>query len=95
MKSRLINVRLDGEHLRKARALRERGIVLSDLMRDAIDSTFEVVMGAEQPGNVQRMITEIFERYPDPEDLPPRDYDVHDREAAREAIRRKMSRRPQ
>jgi hypothetical protein len=32
----------------------------------------------------------IFEEYPDPPDLPPRDYDVHDRREARRAVRRRL-----
>ena len=37
MTSRLVNVRLDEERLRKAQTLRESGVALSDLVREAID----------------------------------------------------------
>ena len=40
MSSRLVNVRLDAERLRKARKLRERGVRLSDVVREAIDKRF-------------------------------------------------------
>jgi len=93
MKSRLINVRLDDEHLRKVRVLRHKGVVLSDLVREAIDSKFRAVAEIEQPRDVKRMIDRLFEQYPDPVDLPPRAYDVHDRRAARAAIKRKLSRK--
>lgn len=94
MKSRLVNVRLDEERYRKVRALRNKGVVLSDLMREAIDAKYEASSEAERPRDVGRMIEALFERYPDPLGLPPREYDVHDRHAARAAVRRKLSRTP-
>jgi hypothetical protein len=36
------------------------------------------------------VVERIFEEYPDPVGLPTRDYDVHDRRAARNAIVRKL-----
>jgi hypothetical protein len=39
---------------------------------------------------VKTLIRKMFEQYPDPAGLPPRDYDVHDRGAARRAILRKL-----
>ena len=39
---------------------------------------------------VRTIVRRIFEQYPDPADLPPRDYYVHDRRAARVAILRKL-----
>lgn len=92
MKNRLVNVRLDEERYRKVRALRDKGVALSDLMREAIDAKYEASAAAELPRDVGRMIEALFERYPDPPDLPPREYDVHDRRAARAAVRRKLSR---
>ena len=89
MNSHLINVRLDAERLRKARALRERGVRLSDVVREAIDERF-VRLRSEQPPDVKTLIRRIFEQYPDPAGLPPRDYDVHDRGAACDAILRKL-----
>ena len=35
----------------------------------------------------------ILERHPDPPDLPPRDYDVHDRSQTQRAIAKRLSRR--
>lgn len=93
MKSRLINVRLDEDRLRKVRRLRHEGVVLSDLVREAIDSKFESVVSGGQTRNVKRLIQRLFELYPDPLDLPPRTYDVHERRAARAAIQRKLSRK--
>lgn len=87
---RLVNVRLDKDRVRKAAMLRERGVSLSDVMREAIDQRFESLDWSEPERDVKAVVQRIFERYPDPPDLPPRDYDVHDRRAARTAIRRKL-----
>ncbi len=90
MSSQLINVRLDAERARKARTLRERGIRLSDVVREAIDERF-LRLRSEPRADVKTLIERIFEKYPDgPGGLPPRDYDVHDAEAARRSIRRKL-----
>jgi hypothetical protein len=85
MSSRLVNVRLDAERLRKAQTLRERGVALSDVVREAIDERFLALRSESQP-DVHAILQRMFEQYPDPPDLPARDYDVHDRRAARRAI---------
>jgi hypothetical protein len=90
--SRLVNVRLDADRLRKAQTLRERGVALSDVVRDAIDERFAALRRSETPSEVRTIVQRIFEQYPDPPDLPPRDYDVRDRRAARVATLRKLRR---
>jgi len=87
MSSHLLNVRLDPERLRKAQVLRECGINLSDVVREAIDEKF---LRLRSRPDAKSLIRRIFEQYPDPAGLPPRDYDVHDRDAARQAIIRKL-----
>ena len=92
MSSRLVNVRLDAERLRKARTLREQGVTLSAVVREAIDERFAALRPSELPRDTKSTMRRIFEQYPDPPDLPPRDYDVRDRRAARTAILRKLRR---
>jgi hypothetical protein len=92
MSSRLVNVRLDEERVRKAQALRERGVALSDVVREAIDERFAAIGRSDSPPDVRAIVREIFDRYPDPPGLAPRDYDIHDRRAARAAILRKLRR---
>jgi hypothetical protein len=92
MESRLVNVRLDEERLRKARTLRESGVTLSDVVREAIDARYEALRESGSPREVKVIVRRIFERFPDPPDLPPRAYDVHDRKAARAAIANKVRR---
>ena len=92
MKSRLVNVRLDAARLRKALALRERGVALSDVVREAIDQRYGELQTASR-SDMQAVIRRVFEEHPDPPGLPDRTYDVHDRAAARRAIVRTMTRR--
>ena len=89
--TRLVNVRLDPGRIRKAQMLRERGITLSDVLRQAIDERFEAQQ-RDMGARTSSVVRSILEQYPDPPDLPPRDYDVHDRRAARAAIRRSLAR---
>jgi hypothetical protein len=90
MSSKLVNVRLDAERLRKTVVLRERGLPLSDVVRDAIDERFAALGSADAPRDARAIVAQILEAYPDPPDLPRRLYDVHDRKAARRAIQRKL-----
>jgi hypothetical protein len=92
MRSRLINVRLDEDRLRKAQTLRESGVTLSDVVREAIDERFAALHRSDSPRDVRTTVKRIFEEFPDPPDLASRDYEVHDRRAARVAIVRKLRR---
>src|SRR6202011_845098 len=49
MSSRLVNVRLDEERVRKAQTLREHGVALSDVVREAIDERFAALRQSESP----------------------------------------------
>jgi hypothetical protein len=93
MTTRLVNVRLDEERTRKARALRASGIAVSDLLRDAIDRRYEQVVRSPKGLDVSAIMGRIFEQHPDPPNLAPRRYDVHDRAAARRAILRRLRRK--
>jgi hypothetical protein len=93
MGSRLVNVRLDEERLWKARRLREDGLALSTLVREAIDERFDQVSRTKTSREIRDVINCTFNRYPDPAGIPPRTYDAHDRKAARDAINRKLRRR--
>ena len=92
MKRHLLNVRLDDNHARKARKLREGGVVLSELVRDVIDMEFARLEAVALPRDMKSVIDALFQRHPDPPELEPRDYDVHDRREARAAVQRKLTR---
>jgi hypothetical protein len=80
---------LTKQHIRKARKLGASGIPLSNLVRDVIDQQYARLVTSPKPRDVEVLIRQIYARFPDP-DLPSRDYDVHDRVAARRAIVRKL-----
>ena len=88
MSSRLVNVRLDADRLRKARILREGGVALSDVLREAIDERYGALRRTSTGVDATELVRSIFEEFPDPVTLPSRGYDVHDRKSARAAIRR-------
>jgi hypothetical protein len=90
MNARLLNVRLDGGRVRKVQYLRERGVSLSDVVRDAIDRHYDAVQASIAPANLRALVAGLFERFPDPPDQLKRDYDVHDARAARAAVRRRL-----
>jgi hypothetical protein len=88
--SRLVNVRLDDERLRKVQRLRARGIALSDVVREAIDERFLRLQSKSQP-DVPALVRRIFEQYPDPSELPARDDDIHDPRVLRDVVRRRLA----
>ena len=92
MSSRLVNVRLDEERLRKAHMLRDQGLTLSDVIREAIDERFDQLNRSRKVRDVRNIIRRIFEQHPDPAGLPPRAYNVYDRKAARTAIVERLRR---
>jgi hypothetical protein len=60
MGSRLVNVRLDEDRLRKARILREQGLALSDVIREAIDERFNHLNRSRKVRDVSTIIQRIF-----------------------------------
>lgn len=93
MSTRLVNVRLDEERLRKARALREKGITLSDLVRAAIDARYAQALASRGHRDVKEILARLDAEFPlTVTELPPRRYDVHDRPQAAAAIRKRLAR---
>ena len=93
MEKQLVNVRLDPERLRKVRKLRQSGIALSDLVREAVDQRYASLRASPEPGAVRRALAQILQRHPDdPAPVTPRGYDVADAQQARAAIRRSLRR---
>jgi hypothetical protein len=88
-----MNVRLDEDRLRKARKLRETGVALSDVVREAIDARFSALQQAMTARDAATVIDRIFDQYPDPADVPSRSYNVHDAAESRAAIQRRVKRR--
>lgn len=91
---RRVSIRLDEDHLRKAHILREQGLALSDVIREAIDERFDQLNRSRKVRDVRNIIQRIFEQHPDPAGLPPRTYNVRERKAARTAIVEKLRHSP-
>src|SRR5438093_2430666 len=59
MTTRLVNVRLDEQRLERARRLRAKGITLSDLVRDAIDRRYDLLVESSKDRNAEEIMNEI------------------------------------
>ena len=90
---RLINVRLDEERLRKAQQLREKGIVLSDVVREAIDARYDAMRKPADARDTDALLARVHERHPAPKGTRARGYSVHDAREARAAIRKRLKRK--
>ena len=88
---KLLNVRLNAEDAKIAAQLRRDGVEISTLVREAIRAEYErrhrKNRKTRKPSEIME---EIIARHPTPPGTPPRDYNVHDRHQAREAILRKL-----
>jgi hypothetical protein len=90
---RLLNVRLSGEDSMMVQALREQGVAISQLVRDAIRSEYNHRKQRAKPRDPREILDSIYAAYPEPPDLPPRGFDVHDRFAFRKAMAHHVGRR--
>jgi hypothetical protein len=87
----LLNVRLSPEDARRAAELREYGIQISDVVREAIRAEY-LRRRPGEPGHRRPslIVKEILEALPDPEDAPARGVDAADRHAVRRHIADKL-----
>jgi hypothetical protein len=84
----LLNVRLDADDARIAAELREGGVTLSALVRDALHAEYERrIARPKRTGKRSVVVAAILASLPDPEDLPPRRDDAASREALRRHVR--------
>lgn len=87
----LLNVRLGPDDARRAKALRDAGIPVSRIVREAIRSEYERRIapprGARRPS---RLVADILAELPDPPDLPPRSVASDDRRAVRRHVVEKL-----
>jgi len=91
----LLNVRLDPEDVRRAKALRKAGVPISGLVRDAIRAEYERrVAPAARGRRASRIVAEILASLPDPPDVAPRGFDLSDRLERRRHIASKLRKPP-
>jgi hypothetical protein len=83
----LLNVRLSPDDARRAAELREEGIQISDVVREAIRAEY-LRRRTRKPGRRRPslIVKEILEALPDPEGAAPRTVDATDRHAVRRHI---------
>ena len=90
-REKLINVRISTDEAAMAAQLREQGVELSELVREAIRSEY----GRRRrlrPGDVDALLDAIHTRHPDPAGSPADRPDIHDRRAFRDTVRRRLRR---
>ena len=91
---KLLNVRLGEDDARKVARLREAGVQISRLVREAIRAEHDRRLGRrEAPRHPAEIMAEIYAAYPDPPGLPARRVDLRDRKAVRRAVLAWMRRR--
>jgi hypothetical protein len=91
---KLLNVRLNPEDARMAEHLRRGGVAISAIVRDAIRAAYDrQVTGRRSGRRAKDIMADIYRQYPDPPNLPPREFDVHDRRSARRAILKRLQQR--
>jgi hypothetical protein len=90
---KLLNVRLNEEDAKIAVQLRRDGVEISTLVRQALRAEYSRRKnGKKDRRPASQILAEIYARHPTPPNEPERDYDVHDRHQARQAILRKLKR---
>jgi hypothetical protein len=89
----LVNVRLEAEDAQRVRALRDAGIALSTLVRDAIRSEYERRLGHDAKRRPSTVVHEILAALPDDADATsaPK-VDARDRRAVRAHIKKRLRR---
>ncbi len=87
----LLNVRLNADDARRATELRQTGVQISQVVRDAIRVEHERRIGRRRSRReTSTILAEIYAAHPDAPDAPRRGFDLRDRKAARRAILRKL-----
>jgi len=88
---KLLNVRLDEDDARKVARLRQAGVQISRVVREAIRAEHDRRRGT--PRRPAEIMAEIYAAHPDPPGLPARRVDLRDRKAVRRAVLARMRRR--
>jgi hypothetical protein len=87
----LISVRLTAEHARKAKALREDGTEISQLVRAAIDDAYAKRKRPPRTAKeIKAFMEALYAKYPDPPGYKSPGVDTTDRRAMGAYIREKI-----
>ncbi len=84
---KLLNVRLGDDDARRVAYLRQAGVQLSRVVREAIRAEYDRRASRQEPRRrPAQVMAEIYAAFPDPPDLPARRIDLRDRKAVRAAV---------
>jgi hypothetical protein len=91
---KLLTVRLRPEDAQRIAELRERGVKIADLVRDAIArESWPPVRKIKTAADAKRVLEEIYSKYPDPPGRRRVKLDLTDRKIVARAIRARLKRR--
>jgi hypothetical protein len=91
---KLLNVRLGPDDARMAAQLREAGIPISRIVRDALRAAHERHAAVRAPRRrPSQIMAQIYKDHPDPPGIRRRRRDLTDSEAVRRVIRQRLRRR--
>ena len=89
----LVNVRLEVEDAQRVKALRDAGVPLSTLVRDAIRSEYDRRIGTGSRRKASAILSEILTALPDEPDTSGPSVDTRDRRAVRAHVKAKLRRK--
>lgn len=87
-----LTINLNPQEAQTVQRLRQQGVSVEALVRDAIRQAPFDKEPAKQPRDVHQILDDIFAAFPDPPDLPPMRCDPHDRQAVQQAAAEHFSR---
>jgi hypothetical protein len=90
---KLVNVRLSDDDAAKVADLRQHGVELSAVVREAIRARHLAVRPTLRPRDVRPMLEAIYARHPLDEDHDEPGVDTTDRRAMQQFIKTKLTRR--
>ena len=91
---KLLNVRLPPDDARRATHLKQQGIQLSRVVRDAIRTAYDEHVGRRRgPQRLSALIEEIYRAVPNSAPRRQPGYDLRDRRSVRRAIVTRIRRR--
>lgn len=83
----LLTVRLSDADERVVKSLRSKGVAIAQLVRDSLRQEEQRRASKPRgPKDVKRILSAIYERHPEPADLPPREVDPCDHRAVQAYI---------
>ncbi len=87
---KLVNVRLSDEDAAKVADLRQQGVELSEVVREAVRARHLALRPPLRPGDVRPLLDAIYARHPLEVEQERSTVDTTDRRAVRQLVRKKL-----